>query len=116
MKKSTTCRPELCVNTSVKVKISISNEEGNFHEVAKRILSKYKPAQSMQSVTFGSHYFHMFTRNEITFMCLAADSLGKELALKFLNDLYEGYTPEFRNNAASYAKNIKLLIDKFQQP
>jgi hypothetical protein len=47
---------------------------------------------------------------------LADDGLGKELALKFLTEMESLYTPEFKNNAASFARNIKLLIDKYASP
>ena len=93
-----------------------SKEEGNYGDVAKRLLQKYKPNPVMMSYAFGSHYFHMYTKKEITFVWLAEDALGKELALRFLWELSGEYTPEYTANKAAFARIIKLLVDKYATP
>ena len=75
-----------------------TSHDGDFPEMARKILSKTKNTNNKKCFIKGNYTFTFCSEEEFTFCCLTENSTSKEIAFKFLDNLAETFFDENTKN------------------
>jgi len=85
---------------------------GEFSLTAKKLLKSTEKTQVFKTYTQGNKTFNFYTFEDLTFLCYSDLSLGRELNLKFLDEMRKSF-PAYTRKAGAFAEVIKKLISQY---
>ena len=89
---------------------SLANAETE--ATARKLVCKVEQSPFMKTYMQGNLMFSFYTKEGISYVCVAESEVGREISVQFLEDLERGFQ-FYRDHAAEYSKCIKSLIDKY---
>lgn len=86
--------------------------EGDFAATARSLLKSTEASSVFKTYTQGNKTFNFFTNESITYLCYADLTIGRDLALQFLNQMLKEFT-KYSNKAGAFVEVQKKLISQY---
>ena len=79
---------------------------------ARKLICKVDASPFTKTYVQGNLLYSFHTKDGVSYMCIADQSVGRELSVRFLEELERGFQT-YHDRAAEYSKAIKSLLDKY---
>ena len=73
---------------------------GNFPTVTRVLLAKIPPIDGKMSYVYDKHVFHYLVEGNITYLCMADESMKRRIPFTFLEDIKRRFVSQVRLDSA----------------
>lgn len=91
-----------------------SSIEGDFASTARMLLRSTPATPVLKTYTRDSKIFNFYTQDDLTFLCYADITIGKELSLQFLTQMKREF-PKYSTKAGQFTEVIQKLVSQYSK-
>lgn len=103
-----------CIAKKSNILVEHSVRSGNFFTIVYKIMGSLEQNDQMMTYAFENHYFNIKVYDNITYLCITTNEIGRKISYSFLNEICNLFDP-IKNKMSAVSKFNNTLEAKMKE-